>query len=168
MRKPPGLGPNSSGQNMPRLNGEADTSLPLTLTALQYRLMHRWASGEFDPDPGLDLDAAVSFDEIPEIRRQVWALDRAGLDTCSGGSFYPGIEASRIMREPWLYSEPFRVRDAVPESALTGGLALPWQADFQACGEGWWPAQRPTRVLRDARPVRGSVRGGPLSRHARD
>ena len=27
-------------------------------------------------------------------------------------------------------------------------MALPWQADFFACGNEWWPAARPNQVRR--------------------
>jgi hypothetical protein len=134
---------------MPKLERELDTDRPLTLTRLQFLRMVRWAKGDFDPDEGVDLDApAPAFEQIADVAEQTRALDKAGLDSAVGGSFYPGLEASRFMREESIWAAPFRVRDEVPAGALTEGMALPWQTDFLACGEGWWPANRPDRVKR--------------------
>jgi len=132
---------------MPLLSGEPDTGRELTLTLLQFERMVRWAKGDFDPDDGVDLNApAPAFEQIDDVAEQVRALDRAGLDTAIGGSFYPGLEASRFLREESIWVAPFRVSDEVPAGALTEGMALPWQTDFLACRQGWWPANRPDRV----------------------
>jgi len=135
--------------SMPKLSRENDTGRPLTLTLLQFGRMVRWASGDFDPDAGVDLNApARPFEQITDVAEQTRALDRAGLDSTVGGSFYPGIEASRFMREESIWSAPLRVRDNVPAGALTEGMALPWQTDFLACRQTWWPANRPGSVKR--------------------
>jgi hypothetical protein len=73
-----------------------------------------------------------------------------------GGAFYPGIECGWIVREPDLYVKPFefRFRHAANEDDFTGlspgdvtkRSACPWQADFNDCGDNWWPAQRPNQV----------------------
>ena len=39
-------------------------------------------------------------------------------------------------------------------------MALPWQADFLACGDNWWPVPRPNDVIPQA--------GGPHQDWARD
>lgn len=149
LRKPPDFGPNETLQDMPLLNGDAQTDFVLTLTPRQYRLIQRWADGDFDPDLEVDLTAAApSFGQITDIQQQTRALDQAGLDACAGGPFNPGIEVSQIMRDPSIYREPLRLRDDIPEGTLTAGMSLPWQKDFQECGQGWWPAQHPTEVLR--------------------
>src|SRR5262249_19874759 len=78
-----------------------------------------------------------------------FALDKAALDACVGASFYPGIEAPRILRDdPELYEDVLRIQRNLPAGTITQGLAIPWQTDFGACGEGWWPAQRPNDVMR--------------------
>lgn len=33
---------------------------------------------------------------------------------------------------------------------MTELMAVPWQADYVACGALWWPAQRPVSVQTDA------------------
>jgi hypothetical protein len=155
---------------MPRLHADepyADNvhetaSRVLLLTAVQYAHLRNWAEDQFKAgaDPARECLAA--------------ALDRVALQACSGGAFYPGMEAPRIMREPGIYdSAPFRLRarlDAqgnpedpsawgpdtpVDEGLLPGqvteGLAVPWQADFYACqmerDNAWWPATRPDHVF---------------------
>ena len=85
-------------------------------------------------------------------------LDRAALEACVGGAFYPGIEAGWIMRNPLIFAETFRLRLAQDETDFTGVMAgditkrsaLPWQADFIACANDWWPAQRPNQVRTSA------------------
>ena len=45
------------------------------------------------------------------------------------------------------YESPFGLSIPSPPAFLTERMALPWQADFSACGELWWPAQRPVDVV---------------------
>jgi L-Lysine epsilon oxidase N-terminal/L-lysine epsilon oxidase C-terminal domain len=138
-----------SRPNMPLLASELDTGRELTLTLLQFGRMQRWAAGDFDPDNNIQLDQpARPFDDITDVAEQTHALDKAGLDSTVGGSFYPGIEASRVMREVSIWSAPFRIRDDIVAGSLTEGMAVPWQTDFLACGQTWWPANRPDRVKR--------------------
>lgn len=145
LRVPPGSSATSTAEsNMPKLSRENDTGRPVTLTLLQFGRMERWARGDFDPDTGIDLEApARPFEEIVDVSEQTRALDRAGLDSTVGGSFFPGIEASRFVREQSTWSAPFRIRENIPAGALTEGMALPWQTDFLACRQTWWPANRP-------------------------
>src|SRR5207244_2173716 len=75
------------------------------------------------------------------------------------------IECGRIMKlqATWDFTTPyvpFRINHAaVHPGELTGGNALPWQADFLACAFdqqsfiGWWPAQRPDNVFPEATPT---------------
>jgi len=104
-----------------------------------------------DSDSSINLDdEPVPFEQIGDVAEQTRALDKAGLDTCVGGSFYPGIEASRIMRDVSIGEAPFRIASGVPAGALTEGMALPWQTDFLACSQRWWPPARPNQVrMRD-------------------
>jgi hypothetical protein len=125
-------------QNMPALIG-------LDVTATQYGLMAKWAVGDFTNSGG-----PPTADELSDfsIAEQPVALDRAALDPCIGGSFNPGIEAWYVLSLPDTFDDPTYVKDSVEAGQLTIGLAVPWQADFNACGTGYWPAQRPNSVLR--------------------
>lgn len=128
-----------------------------TLTVTQYGLMRAWADGNFLPAPGLGAPPAVITPH---------GLDRAALENCIGGPFYPGIEASWQIRNPALFIEPFRVNPHATSQYLgevgapmTAGhfsrqMALPWQADFNDCVRllnlGWWPSARPDDVFLNA------------------
>jgi hypothetical protein len=71
----------------------------LALTRTQYRLLEQWSAGDFDSDWGA---APPPADRItPE------GLNRAALEACTGGAFYPGIEGGWIFRKPDAYIEPF-------------------------------------------------------------
>jgi hypothetical protein len=139
-----------------------------SLTKIQYALLEQWAQGNFISDwtgqePGISEPAEVT----PA------GLDRAALETCVGGPFFPGIEVSWLVRRSELYVEPFRLDvpsvplaeagTPKPLGALSFAagffsqqMAQPWQADFYDCHkeerEGadqhlyyymWWTAQRP-------------------------
>jgi L-Lysine epsilon oxidase N-terminal/L-lysine epsilon oxidase C-terminal domain len=132
---------------MPRLHDESNSEQVLTVTRTQYAMLERWVSGEFVNDLG----ETVAAEPLPD------ALTRCSLGACAGGPFFPGIEVGRIMPDPELYSAPFRLDAAKLRAGdITQGNAVPWQADFMLCrfGDrsklGWWPAQRPDRVLVDA------------------
>jgi hypothetical protein len=135
---------------MPRLHDETNSEQVLPLTRTQYAMLEKWAAGTYVNDLGHSLPAEL----IPD------ALDRVALQACSGGAFFPGIEAGRIMKQADIYSEAFRLNANVLKAGqITQGNALPWQADFSACAWepqsfiGWWPAQRPDHVLREASPT---------------
>ena len=49
--------------------------------------------GDFDADWPGSPPAPTPFDNIP-VARQAWALCEAALETCVGGSFFPGIEGT--------------------------------------------------------------------------
>jgi hypothetical protein len=146
----PAHGPNL--HSMPRLNDDNDSGDVFTLTRTQYSALLLWSQGTFVAD------APAENESEPE------ALTRAALEACSGGPFFPGIEAGRIMGEVSRYmdGEAFRLSPtAVKPGEITQNNALPWQADFQLCrweetdGSAmkrlaWWPAQRPDDVLKDA------------------
>ncbi|MGT2477593.1 LodA/GoxA family CTQ-dependent oxidase [Paraburkholderia terrae] len=150
---------------MPRLHDDhkkqstaTGASEVLALTPCQYRHMRNWANGTF------------TNNRIPVREFECEALDRIALQACSGGPFWPGIEASRIMKDKRIYMAPFRIDPCselwLTESAqenqptvdvdcgagrITKGLAVPWQADFYECrmdGDAtWWPATHPDKVL---------------------
>ncbi|HWC09879.1 MAG TPA: LodA/GoxA family CTQ-dependent oxidase, partial [Acidimicrobiales bacterium] len=131
-------------RSMPRLHDETNSSRVLPPTRAQYAMLLDWVAGNFVNDWQADLPE----EPVPE------ALTRYALESCSGGAFFPGIEAGRIMKDAAIYAQPFRIdRAAVDPGGLTAGNAVPWQADFAACEFedhariGWWPAQRPDEVF---------------------
>jgi len=123
----------------------------LALTPTQYFFLRQWSLGKFTTGPIPDDDwNGVSL------------LDRSVPGNCVGGPFCPGIEVSWLMRNPAIYSGPFRIRirhwtgsnDALiayytahglsttsdPDDGqgaepgdLTKRMAAPWQADFFDC-----------------------------------
>jgi hypothetical protein len=143
--------PHGGGGDMPMLN-YIDTEAFVALTDFQYKLMQRWAEGDFESDWTGGPPAPLTLDQLMP-RERPHALDRAALEACVGGGFFPGIEAGRIMRDPSIYDkkEPFRFSKRLGPGAITEKMAVPWQADFRDCGSGWWPAQRPNQVLRSGR-----------------
>ncbi len=134
-----------SGGDMPMVHSDnypAPDNQPVTKT--QYSIMQKWKDGKFIND----------WSGSPAVSQMVTpaGLDRAGLDTCVGGPFYPGIEAGWLMRDTHAYSEPFRLDSShLNPGDVTKQMAVPWQADFNDCeqdGElAWWPAQRPDDVF---------------------
>jgi hypothetical protein len=125
--------------DMPALNG-SDSAL----TPIQYAHMQRWQGGAYTADwVGMPApEAAVT----PE------GLDRAALEACVGGAFFPGIEAGGLSAgdRPILeapYAAAFRLASSVAAGTLSQAMALPWQADFKACGDNWWPVPRPNDVI---------------------
>jgi len=134
--------PAGGGDDMPRLNGG------LTVTRVQYEVMRRWSLGQFVAD-WVGVPAVVDFDLLAADQRP-GALDRAGLVTTVGGAFAPGIEAGRVVVATTTYEKAGRIRDDLAPGTLTAQLSVPWQADYTACGSGWWPAGRPNQVTQDA------------------
>ena len=145
--------------NMPRLRGGLDPdnptseNVPTQLTALQLELMEEWQAGNFVSDwPG----APPAGQRLADISKseQPQAMDKAALDACIGGPFFPGIEAGFVMARSDTYRVPFRIDDSkFAPGDITAGLACPWQADFRGCSVLWWPAQRPNWVIRNGERV---------------
>jgi L-Lysine epsilon oxidase N-terminal/L-lysine epsilon oxidase C-terminal domain len=151
----------------PLTGGVSHQHVRLTVTPTQFAILKQWVAGKFvPPPPGTFLPPPPPASTItPE------GLDRAALDGCVGGAFFPGIEVGWQIRNPALFLEPFRIKHGAPTTyrgdsgALRAGhftrqMALPWQADFLQCktedgtgpflgmaGWGWWPAQRPDFVF---------------------
>ena len=123
------------------------------VTATQYKRMQRWSEGAFDADWTGTNPTPVPFDQLPDAEKPK-ALDRAALEACVGGPFFPGIEVSGMMLDAPTYDpkRPFRVTTTLQPGALTARMAIPWQADFRLCGDedgaDWWPGQRPIHVFR--------------------
>jgi hypothetical protein len=149
LRKPQG-----GGGTMPKLPSLAVTEAPgAALTETQYKRMERWANGKFDADWPDAEPLPTPLDKLPEQDRPQ-ALDRAALEACVGGPFFPGIEVGRVMLDETTYDSqrPFRINANLPPGTLTARMAVPWQADFNDCsieqGADWWPGQRPNEVRR--------------------
>jgi hypothetical protein len=164
----------SFGQNGPgnpgggAVQGTGPRNLPKyqryeTLTPTQYGMLRSWNAGHFTA--GTATTAPLAYPDggplpVPPITPH--GLDRAALENCIGGPFYPGIECSWQMRNPKLFIEPFRLKpttvfgevqagdpnaatsqylkqDGTPElTPLIAGhfsrqMALPWHADFNDC-----------------------------------
>jgi hypothetical protein len=125
--------------DMPALNGDDSV-----LTPVQYAHMQRWQAGNYVADwTGVP---APEGDVTPE------GLDRAALEACVGGAFFPGIEAGGLHAgdRPILeaaYVEAFRLAPTIPPGTISQAMALPWQADFMACADNWWPVPRPNDVI---------------------
>lgn len=146
------------------------TSLPpvsarqhLALSPTQYRLLERWADGDFVPDLGT-VTAPRSLREVAP-RDQPAMLDRAALTFCLADAFHPGCEMTWPMRHTSMYIAPFRIRhrDAgtpepnygsvlTPQTALSVGgplyaqgpgdlsrwMAVPWQTDTASCRSAYY------------------------------
>ncbi|MET9271630.1 LodA/GoxA family CTQ-dependent oxidase [Kribbella sp. NPDC003557] len=125
--------------DMPRLNG-GDSAL----TPTQYAHMQRWQAGNY----------AADWTGVPPPQTDLTpdGMDRAALEACVGGAFFPGIEAGGLSAgdRPIIetsYAEAFRIDPAVAAGTISQAMALPWQADFKACGDNWWPVPRPNDVI---------------------
>jgi hypothetical protein len=142
--------------SMPLLCGDNPLSndIPskfLRLTDTMLFLLHQWAEGRFVNEKLEDIEDVP----LPEGA----ALDRGVLGNALGGAFCPGGEASWIMRNPAIYSAPYRIKPfpsptpgslsqpialaaADTPSSISAGLEpgdltkygpVPWQADFNEC-----------------------------------
>jgi hypothetical protein len=132
--------PAGGGDDMPRL-------ALLTVTPFQYLRMRQWSNGNFVAD-WQGPPQIVPLNQLPSAQQPA-ALDKAGLITAVGGAFAPGIEAGRIMGDVTTYGKALRIRPDLAPGSLTAQLSIPWQADYTACGTGWWPAGRPNQVTHD-------------------
>lgn len=123
----------------------------LRLTDTMLFILGQWAEGRFLNEQLED----ITDTPLPDGE----ALDRGVLGNALGGAFCPGGEACWIMRNPAIYSEPYRINmsqsitpgslsqpavvaDADTAANLAAGLepgditkysAVPWQADFNEC-----------------------------------
>jgi hypothetical protein len=115
-----------------------------SLTKRQQTILDRYRSGDFQPAA----DTGRQPLTLPE------ELDRAALERCVGGGFFPGIEAGHSLRLPDIFSGLCRLtraqftdwdgtRKNLLPGLLSGRMACPWQADFMQCQGAWWPSQRP-------------------------
>ncbi|MDJ0677099.1 MAG: LodA/GoxA family CTQ-dependent oxidase [Calothrix sp. MO_167.B42] len=133
-------------------------------TEVQKEILNKWHNLDFVDD---------FSDSLPTPSLTPSNLDRAALEQAVGGGFYPGIEAGIVMTNSAIYSQPFRLTRStfidggvsvqLEAGAITARMAVPWQADFLKCSRGWWPAQRPNRVMvnpNDGRPNQSWIPGG--------
>jgi hypothetical protein len=171
------LGDNQGLMNMPMIfdddyNWQSSGNAGLAVTRLQYEHLQRWAD--------MKSTAGVPIPPVAEVTPA--GMDQAALENCCGGPFYPGMEASWMLRDTFVFSEPFRLACAQPSSVtgvmepgdVTKQMALPWQADFLECRRdeekpylpGWWPQQRPEMVTEfgQSNPVQWT-RGIPWEDH---
>lgn len=179
---------------MPKLLGDEPAPLPLgivhprvrlTVTPTQYAVLKQWAAGKFVPPA----HAPPLPPSAPAITPD--GLDRAALEACVGGAFFPGIEVGWQIRDEKLFAEPFRIKPAArsnymgdPATQIKAGhfsrqMALPWQADFLECKSehdqtsvfpgmdpwGWWPAQRPDGVFASEADYTSMPRKPPVQWH---
>jgi hypothetical protein len=93
-------------------------------------------------------------------------LDMAHMGAMLGGSFLPGIEVGREAgvaqnwslyhggspRFPDVRFDPCNGTTPHPPGMLTKDLAVPWQVDYAACNETYWPTSRPGKVVRETAP----------------
>ena len=149
LRKPDGAGgPNA---NMPKMFGDGfgtGSQERLMLTSYQRLVLSQWKDGNVEID---DIRNSQPATEITPA-----GLDRAALENCIGGAFYPGIEASWFLRDKYQFIEPFRLDTSqIKPGDVTKQMALPWQADFLACAKtqradgmiAWWVFARPDDVF---------------------
>lgn len=155
--------PPLSGDGGHRREGNADRWL--TVTPRQYRRLELWAEGGFAPTEPAALRVGAAKPEAAEPTPA--DLDRAALENCVGGGFFPGIEVSRLIKEPKRYltggsaGDSYRLdHKGLRPGVLTERMAVPWQADFAECEGFWWPAQRPDHVVADD-DYQDVVRGRP-------
>ena len=135
------------GGNMPVLNNSPGSTTDSALTPIQYAHMQRWKD---------DSNFTNDWTGVPDPEAAVSpaGLDRAALQACVGGGFFPGIEAggksagNRPIIEAAFYSEAFRINHATTApGSISASMAVPWQADFNDCGTNWWPVPRPNEVI---------------------
>lgn len=162
--------PEVQADDVPQIYGDGVT-IPaqsayqwLTVTSIQYAFLQRWARGDFVDDRA-EHPSVGSLDELP-LDEQPRALDRAGLESCLGGAYHPGIEVPWSLRVPLMWSGPLRLRvrsrqvdgsdygdTLTPAVAMSndGPLAgngpgdltrwqgVPWQSDAASCRSGYEP-----------------------------
>jgi hypothetical protein len=84
----------------------------LRLTDTMLFILRQWAEGKFINEQIEDIPDPA---EPPGV-----ALDRGVLANMMGGSFCPGAEATWIMRNPAIYSEPYRIHSLLQINPVTG------------------------------------------------
>ena len=127
-----------------RNGGRMPILTDLDLTSFQYAMLELWKDGTFNADWAGE-PTYPALHSLPAAEQPA-ALDRGAMDSMVGGSFRPGIEVCQVAKLPATWGTPLRIAPTVTSGDLTRELAVPWQADFVACGTRWWPAGRPVSV----------------------
>jgi hypothetical protein len=147
--------PGGGGDDMPEVNEATGDG---RLTPVQYAHMQRWDANTYTND--------WAGPPVPAVSVTPDGMDRAALEACVGGAFFPGIEAGgrsateRPILDASKYTEPLRLNHAlVSPGDISATMALPWQADFYACADNWWPVPRPNYVTRGGVPNVGWTTG---------
>ncbi|WP_295211256.1 LodA/GoxA family CTQ-dependent oxidase [uncultured Chryseobacterium sp.] len=140
------------------LSTDTDPRNFMAVLPFQYEYIRQWANGNFTlgNKPG-----SVEWKDLsPE--EQAAQLDRSALDETIGGPFHPGCEFTWPIRQPILYSEPFRIKrrlddpltfgpvldseialapggplDGSAAGDITKWMAVPWQTDTSSCLSGY-------------------------------
>lgn len=125
--------------------------LIVTLTELQHFAIKELKAGTIAiGDTVAESTAAEKFEP--------YQLDRANLESMSGGSFFPGLEVGRTAGFPAVWSGregccdqhyDARITNKIDDEGvvigsaeagmMTWNLANPWQADFTNCVRDYWP-----------------------------
>lgn len=157
----PIAGTNGARMNMPQLFDDENAwkrtgDNGLAFTKSMYEMLRRWSIGEY-------IDDWTGVPPEPSTEITPTGLDQASLENCSGGGFFPGIEAGWMLRDTLAYIEPYRIDPTTLKPGdISRQMAVPWQADFYDCTTtdsdtrrvGWWPQQRPDEVFVEGSPTR--------------
>ncbi|HWW62692.1 MAG TPA: LodA/GoxA family CTQ-dependent oxidase [Thermoanaerobaculia bacterium] len=98
---------------MPLLNGDNPITNTLvskffTLTATQLFILRQWAAGKFIAGNQPTDDPAKVIGPPPASKGV--QLDRSVVANALGGSFCPGAETTWFIRNPQIFSKPYRIR----------------------------------------------------------
>jgi len=142
----------TGSSHMPKLESELNNSQKdLKLTDTQIAIMQKWAAGTI----ANDWVGAWGLRPPPDVAITPDGMDKAALENCVGGALFPGIEAGQFLRDATKFLPvvkvngvpSFRIDHAkVSAGQVTQSMAVPWQSDFQACSDYWWPVHRPNQV----------------------
>ena len=135
--------PGGGSSDMPDLNDSGTGDNRLTPPSTHH--MQRWKDdGNYTND----------WAGVPRRKRTShqmdWIAQRSRIASGAPSSGYRGRRTSADNARPIIdatkYLEAFRLDHAdVAAGGITAEMALPWQADFNACGDNWWPVPRPER-----------------------
>jgi len=130
----------------------------MAVMPFQYEYFQQWANGNFTVG---NRPETKNWDDITPAEQAAY-LDRTSLDETIGGPFHPGCEFTWPMRQPILYSTPFRIKrrlddpltygpilnsqialeingplDGSAAGDITKWMAVPWQTDTSSCLSGY-------------------------------